>query len=115
MSGIQDGGLELLVVYQNLILDASKTLQVRHQIFVGQVLAIYNLHYVFQLGHSHIPVVVSVDRAYDLEYFEKPWQILSKQVGHSLSRDRMQGLFGPSTWIPKVAVEVSWCLLLFGI
>ena len=46
MRGIQDGGLELLVVYQNLILDASKTLQVRHQIFVGQVLPIDYLHYV---------------------------------------------------------------------
>ena len=69
MGGIQDGGLKLLVVYQNLILDASKTLQVRHQIFVGQVLAIDYLHNVLQFGHGHVPVVVSVDRADDLEYF----------------------------------------------
>lgn len=68
---IQDGGLELLVVYQNLVLDASKSFQVRHQIFVGQFLAIDNLHYVFQLSHGHVPVVISVDRADDLEYFEK--------------------------------------------
>jgi hypothetical protein len=67
MRGIQDKGLELLVVYQYLILNASKTLQVRHQIFVGQVLPIENLHYVLQFGHGHVPVVVSVDRADDLE------------------------------------------------
>ena len=115
MRGIQDKGLELLVVYQYLILNASKTLQVRHQIFVGQVLPIENLHYVLQFGHGHVPVVVSVDRADDLEYFKKSCQVLSKQVGHSLSRDRVKGLFGPSTWIPKVAVEVYWCLIQFGI
>ncbi len=113
MCGIQDGSLKLLVVHQNLVLDTPITLQVRHQIFVGQVLAIYYLHNVFQLCHCHIPVVVSVDRADDLEYFKESCQVLSKQVYHILRRYRLQGLFGPATRIPNVPVEVSWCLLFF--
>ena len=98
-------------------MDAPIALQVRHQIFVGQVLAIDYLHYVFQFCHGYIPVVVPVNSADDLEYFKKPCQVLSKQVRHSLRRYWLQGftLKSPAMRIPTVPVEVSWCLFLLRI